>query len=121
MMIGEVLAKKKYICLLTSPLFHALQHEIINLMYLFIYLYIYIIPCTIVGNIVFVVICIHTSYRIHIYIYIYRGVGTIFCMGGAIYFYFILYILLFITNIITNYILLISYTSLVYVNPLIYD
>ena len=31
-MIGEVLAKNKYI----SPLFHALQHEIINLIYLFI-------------------------------------------------------------------------------------
>ena len=48
-----------------------------------------------------------------------RGVGTIFLMGGAIYFYVILYIYIFITNIITNYILLISYTSLVYVNPLI--
>ena len=35
MMIGEVLAKNKYICLLTSPLFHALQHEIINLIYLY--------------------------------------------------------------------------------------
>ena len=35
-MIGEVLAKNKYICLLTSPLFHTLQHEIINLIYLFI-------------------------------------------------------------------------------------
>ena len=33
--------KNKYICLLTSPLFHALQHEIINLIYLFIYIYIY--------------------------------------------------------------------------------
>ena len=42
-----------------------------------------------------------------------------FLWGGAIYFYVILYILLCITNIITNYILLISYTSLVYVNPLI--
>ena len=39
-MIGEVLAKKnKYICLLTSPLCHALQNEIINLIYLFIYVY----------------------------------------------------------------------------------
>ena len=38
MMIGEVLTKKnKYICLLTSPLCHALQHEIINLICLFIY------------------------------------------------------------------------------------
>ena len=54
-------------------------------------------------------------------IYVYIGAlyrNDIF-YGGAIYFYFILYILLFITNIITNYILLISYTSLVYVNPLI--
>ena len=43
MMIGEVLAKKnKYIVLLTSPLCHALQHEIINLIYLCIYIYIYI-------------------------------------------------------------------------------
>ena len=65
-------------------------------------------------------IYIYYSYMyIYIYIYIYRGVGTIFCMGGAIYLYFIFYILLCITNIITNYILLISYTSLVYVNPLI--
>ena len=31
MMIGEVLAKNKYICLLTSPLCHALQHKIINM------------------------------------------------------------------------------------------
>ena len=31
--------KNKYICLLTSPLFHALQHEIIKLIYLY-YLYI---------------------------------------------------------------------------------
>ena len=39
MMIGEVLAKKhKYICLLTSPLFHDLQHDIINLIYLYIYI-----------------------------------------------------------------------------------
>ena len=34
--------KNKYICLLTSPLFHALQHDIINLIYLFIYIYTYI-------------------------------------------------------------------------------
>ena len=37
MMIYQVL--KKYICLLTSPLFHTLQHEIINLIYLVIYIY----------------------------------------------------------------------------------
>ena len=36
-MIGEVLVKNKYICLLTSPLLHALLHEIINLIYLYIY------------------------------------------------------------------------------------
>ena len=30
--------KNKFICLLTSPLFHALQYEIINLIYLFIYI-----------------------------------------------------------------------------------
>ena len=30
--------KNKFICLLTSPLCHALQHEIINLIYLFIYI-----------------------------------------------------------------------------------
>ena len=34
-MLGDVLAKNKYICLLTSPLFHALQYEIINLIYLY--------------------------------------------------------------------------------------
>ena len=33
MMIGEVLAKNKYMCLLTSTLFNALQHGIINLIY----------------------------------------------------------------------------------------
>ena len=39
-MIGEFLAKKnKFICLLTSPLCHALQHEIINLIYLVIYIW----------------------------------------------------------------------------------
>ena len=35
-MIGEVLAKNKFICLLTSPLFHALQYEIINQIYLYV-------------------------------------------------------------------------------------
>ena len=35
-MIGEVLSKNKYIYFLTSPLFHALQHDIIKLIYLFI-------------------------------------------------------------------------------------
>ena len=45
MMIEVVIAKKKkYICLLTSPLFHVLKHEIINLIYLFIIvIYIYYI------------------------------------------------------------------------------
>ena len=46
MMIGEVLAKNKYICLLTSPLLHALQHEIINLIYLFVF----IVMCVYLGN-----------------------------------------------------------------------
>ena len=31
--------KYKYIRLLTSPLFHDLQHEIINMIYLFIFIY----------------------------------------------------------------------------------
>ena len=36
-------SRKKYISLITSPLFHALQHEIINMIYIFyIYIYIYI-------------------------------------------------------------------------------
>ena len=34
----EGFCKNKYICLLTSPLYHALQHELINLIYLFIYI-----------------------------------------------------------------------------------
>ena len=60
--------------------------------------------------------------NIYICVCVFRGVGTIFVLGGgAIYFYVILYILLFIINIITNYILLISYTYLVYVNPLIFN
>ena len=53
---------------------------------------------------------------IQLTIYMYIGASErYFIWGGAIYLYFILYILL----CITNYILLISYTSLVYVNPLI--
>ena len=62
--------------------------------------------CVCVYVCVYVCVCIGASERY-------------FLWGGAIYFYVILYILLCITNIITNYILLISYTSLVYVNPLI--
>ena len=53
------------------------------------------------------------------YTYIYVGASERYFVWGAIYLYFMFYILLCITNIITNYILLISYTSLVYVNPLI--
>ena len=34
--------KNKFICLLTSPLFHALQHEIINLIYLYICIKLYV-------------------------------------------------------------------------------
>ena len=55
-------------------------------------------------------------FPLHIYI---GASERYFLWGGAIYLYFILYILLCINNIITNYILLIPYTSLVYVNPLI--
>ena len=37
-MIEEVLTKYEYICILTSPLFHTLQHEIINMIYIYIYI-----------------------------------------------------------------------------------
>ena len=54
----------KYICLLTSPLFHALQHEIINLIYLFVYTNSVIKYYNFFSDIYF--ICMHA-----IFIYIY--------------------------------------------------
>ena len=56
-------SQKKYICLLTSPLCHALQHEIINLIYLFIY--------KIISTIIY----------IYIYIYIYIVIVIVILVG----------------------------------------